>query len=76
MFEDFIALSGDRYYGEDKSVQQALLNLKMSPCYYSEKGRLDGRIESNFGMMRPEGYRKTIRLMELAERFKIPLILH
>ena len=77
LFEDFIALSGDRYYGEDKSVIAGFAKFENESVLVigQEKGEdLDGRIESNFGMMRPEGYRKTIRLMELAERFKIPII--
>ena len=77
IFEDFISLSGDRYYGEDKSVLTgfAKFNGRSILVIGQEKGDdLDSRIERNFGMMRPEGYRKTIRLMELAERFSIPII--
>jgi acetyl-CoA carboxylase carboxyl transferase subunit alpha len=77
IFEDFISLSGDRYYGEDKSVLTgfAKFNGRSILVIGQEKGDdLDSRIERNFGMMRPEGYRKTIRLMELAERFNIPII--
>ncbi len=77
LFEDFISLAGDRYYGEDKSVITgfAKFNGQSVLVIGQEKGEnLDTRIERNFGMMRPEGYRKTIRLMELAEKFKIPII--
>ena len=77
LFEDFIPLSGDRYYGEDKSVLTgfARFNGQSVLIIGQEKGEdLDSRIERNFGMMRPEGYRKTIRLMELADKFKIPVI--
>ncbi len=77
LFEDFISLSGDRYYGEDKSVITGLAKFNgMSVLVIGqEKGDdLDSRIERNFGMMRPEGYRKTIRLMELADKFNIPII--
>jgi len=77
LFEDFILLSGDRYYGEDKSVLTGLgrFNGQSVLVIGQEKGEnLESRIERNFGMMRPEGYRKTIRLMELADRFKIPVI--
>ena len=73
IFEDFIPLSGDRYYGEDKSVLTgfAKFNGRSILVIGQEKGDdLESRIERNFGMMRPEGYRKTIRLMELAERFQ------
>jgi len=77
LFDDFIPLSGDRYYGEDKSVLTgfAKFNDQSVLVIGQEKGDdLDSRIERNFGMMRPEGYRKTIRLMELANRFNIPII--
>ncbi len=77
LFDDFIALSGDRYYGEDKSVLTgfAKFNGKSVLVIGQEKGdNLNSRIERNFGMMRPEGYRKTIRLMNLANKFNIPII--
>jgi len=77
LFEDFIPLSGDRFYGEDKSVLAgfAKFNEKSVLVIGQEKGdSLDSRIERNFGMMRPEGYRKTIRLMKLADKFNIPII--
>ena len=77
LFEEFVALSGDRYYGEDKSVISgfAKFNGKSVLVIGQEKGEnLETRIERNFGMMRPEGYRKTIRLMKLADKFRIPII--
>ena len=77
LFEEFVALSGDRYYGEDKSVISgfAKFNGKSVLVIGQEKGEnLETRIERNFGMMRPEGYRKTIRLMKLANKFRIPII--
>ena len=77
LFNDFIPLSGDRFYGEDKSVIVgfAKFNEKSVLVIGQEKGdSLEARIERNFGMMRPEGYRKTIRLMELANKFNIPII--
>ena len=77
LFEDFISLAGDRYYGEDKSVIAgfAKFNGQSVLVIGQEKGEnLESRIERNFGMMRPEGYRKTIRLMELADKFNIPII--
>ena len=77
LFENFISLSGDRHYGEDKSVLTgfAKFNGQSVLVIGQEKGDdLDSRIERNFGMMRPEGYRKTIRLMELADKFNIPVI--
>ena len=77
LFNDFISLSGDRYYGEDKSVITGFAKFKGSSVLVigQEKGdNLESRIERNFGMMRPEGYRKTIRLMNLANKFNIPII--
>ena len=77
LFEEFIPLSGDRHYGEDKSVISGFgrFNNKSVLVIGQEKGEdLESRIERNFGMMRPEGYRKTIRLMKLADKFKIPII--
>ena len=77
LFKDFIPLSGDRFYGEDRSVLAgfAKFNEKSVLVIGQEKGdSLESRIERNFGMMRPEGYRKTIRLMKLANKFNIPII--
>ena len=77
LFKEFIPLSGDRFYGEDKSVLAgfAKFNEKSVLVIGQEKGdSLESRIERNFGMMRPEGYRKTIRLMKLANKFNIPII--
>ena len=77
LFEDFIPLSGDRFYGEDLSVLCgfAKFNGLSVLVIGQEKGEdLDSRIKRNFGMMRPEGYRKTIRLMQLADKFNIPII--
>ena len=78
LFDDFIPLSGDRFYGEDKSVIAgfAKFNEKSVLVIGQEKGEnLEERIQRNFGMMRPEGYRKTIRLMKLADKFNIPIVL-
>ena len=77
LFEDFISLSGDRHYGEDKSVITGFAKFNGNSVLVigQEKGEnLESRIERNFGMMRPEGYRKTIRLMNLANKFNIPII--
>ena len=77
IFDQFTLLSGDRYFGDDKSVIAGfgLINGKSVLIIGQEKGEdLNTRIERNFGMMRPEGYRKCIRLMKLADRFKIPVI--
>ena len=77
LFEDFIPLSGDRFYGEDKSVLAGFAKFNDNSVLVigQEKGdSLETRIERNFGMMRPEGYRKTIRLMKIANKFNIPII--
>ena len=77
IFSQFTLLSGDRYFGDDKSVIAGfgLINNKSVLIIGQEKGEdLNSRIERNFGMMRPEGYRKCIRLMKLADRFQIPVI--
>jgi len=77
IFDNFIPLSGDRFYGEDKSVISGFgkFNNQSVLVIGQEKGEdLESRIERNFGMMRPEGYRKSIRLMELADKFNIPII--
>ncbi len=77
IFTQFTLLSGDRYFGDDKSVIAGfgLIDNKSVLIIGQEKGEdLNTRIERNFGMMRPEGYRKTIRLMKLADKFNIPII--
>tara|TARA_B100000963_G_scaffold354977_1_gene372403 strand:+ start:366 stop:1472 length:1107 start_codon:yes stop_codon:yes gene_type:complete len=77
IFSKFTALAGDRYFGDDKSVTAGfgLIDDKSVLVIGQEKGEdLNSRIEKNFGMMRPEGYRKCIRLMQLANRFQIPVV--
>ena len=77
IFSKFTLLSGDRYFGDDKSVIAGfgLIDNKSVLIIGQEKGEdLNSRIERNFGMMRPEGYRKCVRLMKLADRFNIPVI--
>ena len=77
IFSQFTLLSGDRYFGDDKSVIAGfgLIDNKSVLVIGQEKGEdLNSRIERNFGMMRPEGYRKCIRLMKLADRFQIPVV--
>ena len=77
IFSQFTLLSGDRYFGDDKSVTAGfgLIDNKSVLILGQEKGEdLNSRIERNFGMMRPEGYRKCIRLMKLADRFQIPVV--
>jgi len=77
IFSSFTALSGDRLFSDDQSVIAGfgLIDKKSVLVIGQEKGEdLTSRIERNFGMMRPEGYRKCIRLMQLANRFQIPVI--
>ena len=77
LFDEFILLSGDRYYGEDKSVISGFAkfeNKSVLVIGQEKEENLDERLDRNFGMMRPEGYRKSIRLMELANKFNIPII--
>ena len=77
IFSQFTLLSGDRYFGDDKSVIAGfgMIDEKSVLIIGQEKGEdLNSRIERNFGMMRPEGYRKCIRLMKLADRFQIPVV--
>ncbi|SVD73564.1 uncharacterized protein METZ01_LOCUS426418, partial [marine metagenome] len=77
LFTNFINLSGDRTFAEDESVLAgfAMFEGKSVLVIGQEKGDdLDTRLKRNFGMMRPEGYRKCIRLMNLANKFNIPVI--
>jgi len=77
IFSNFTPLSGDRLFSDDKSVIAGfgLIDNKSVLIVGQEKGEdLTSRIEKNFGMMRPEGYRKCIRLMKLASRFQIPIV--
>ena len=71
-------MEGDRFYSEDKSVTTGFARFNNTSVLIigQEKGEdLNSRIEKNFGMMRPEGYRKSIRLMKLADKFNIPIII-
>ena len=77
MFEDFIPLGGDRMFGEDQAIVggPARLGGRKVMLIGHEKGNdTASRIRHNFGMGKPEGYRKAIRLMELAGRFGLPVV--
>ena len=77
LFTNFINLSGDRRFAEDEAVLAgfALFDGRSVLVIGQEKGEdLDSRLKRNFGMMRPEGYRKCVRLMKLANKFNIPII--
>lgn len=77
LFEDFTPLAGDRKFGEDEAILGGFARFRgEAVCVLGhEKGSsTETRIRHNFGMARPEGYRKAVRIMELADRFSIPLI--
>ncbi|MBV9137972.1 MAG: acetyl-CoA carboxylase carboxyl transferase subunit alpha, partial [Hyphomicrobiales bacterium] len=77
LIEDFTPLAGDRKFGEDEAVVCGLGRFRgESICLIGqEKGSTtDSRLKHNFGMARPEGYRKAVRLMELADRFSLPVL--
>ncbi|HWG03995.1 MAG TPA: acetyl-CoA carboxylase carboxyltransferase subunit alpha [Beijerinckiaceae bacterium] len=77
LIEDFTPLAGDRKFGEDEAIVGGFGRFRGQPvCILGhEKGSdTEGRIRHNFGMARPEGYRKATRLMELADRFDLPVI--
>ncbi len=77
LIEDFVPLAGDRLFGEDRAIIGGFgrFNGRSVTVIGHEKGHdTQSRVRHNFGMAKPEGYRKAVRLMELAERFKLPLI--
>lgn len=77
IFTDFVPLGGDRYYGDDQAIIGGLARLggRRVVLIGHEKGNdTQSRIKHNFGMGKPEGYRKAIRLMELAGRFNLPVV--
>ncbi len=77
LIEDFTPLAGDRYFGEDEAIVCGFGRFRgESVCIMGqEKGfDTDSRIRHNFGMAKPEGYRKAVRMMELADRFDIPVV--
>jgi acetyl-CoA carboxylase carboxyl transferase subunit alpha len=77
LIEDFTPLSGDRYFAEDEAIMGGMGRFRGKSVMVigNEKGSdTQGRIRHNFGMAKPEGYRKAVRLMELADRFSLPVI--
>ena len=77
LVEDFTPLAGDRLYGEDQAIVGGLGRFggRTVVVLGQEKGNdTNSRVAHNFGMARPEGYRKAQRLMHLAQRFRVPLI--
>ncbi len=77
LLEEFTPLAGDRYFAEDHALTGGLGRFQGRPVMVigQEKGSdTESRLKHNFGMARPEGYRKAIRLMELASRFNVPVV--
>lgn len=77
IFDDFDELHGDRQFADDAAIVGGLARLQGEPVMVigQEKGRqVADKVKRNFGMPRPEGYRKALRLMEMAERFSLPVI--
>jgi acetyl-CoA carboxylase carboxyl transferase subunit alpha len=77
LIEEFVELRGDRKFADDQAIMGGLGRFRGQPVVVigHEKGRdTVGRVKHNFGYARPEGYRKAIRLMEMAERFNLPVI--
>ena len=77
IFNDIVFLHGDKKYADDNAIVGGLAKINSSSIFFigTEKGNtMDTRIKHNFGMAKPEGYRKVQRLLKLAEKFKLPLI--
>jgi acetyl-CoA carboxylase carboxyl transferase subunit alpha len=77
IFTEFDELHGDRRFGDDKAIVGGVARLEGRPVMVigQEKGRaVKDKVYRNFGMPKPEGYRKALRLMEMAERFALPVI--
>jgi len=77
VFTEFDELHGDRHFGDDKAIVGGLARIDDQPVMVigQEKGRaVKDKVYRNFGMPKPEGYRKALRLMEMAERYKMPVI--
>lgn len=77
VFTEFDELHGDRHFGDDKAIVGGIARIDGQPIMVigQEKGRaVKDKVLRNFGMPKPEGYRKALRLMELAERHKLPVV--
>ncbi len=77
LFTDWEELHGDRHFGDDKAIIGGIARLDGKPVMVigEEKGRsVQEKVSRNFGMPKPEGYRKALRLMEMAERFQLPVL--
>jgi acetyl-CoA carboxylase carboxyl transferase subunit alpha len=77
VFTDWDELHGDRHYGDDAAIVSGIARLNEEPVLVvgHQKGRgVKEKVRRNFGMPKPEGYRKALRLMQMAERFKLPVL--
>ena len=77
LIEDFTPLAGDRYFGEDEAIVAGIGRFRgQSVCLMGQEKGFDteSRLRHNFGMAKPEGYRKAVRIMEMADKFDIPMI--
>lgn len=77
MFDEFEEIHGDRHFADDRALVGGIARLEGRPVMVigHQKGReVKEKVRRNFGMPRPEGYRKALRLMEMAERFKMPIL--
>ena len=77
VFDEFTELHGDRAYSDDKAIIGGLARIEGMPVMFigQQKGRTtEEKLHHNFGMPRPEGYRKALRLMRMAEKFEIPVV--
>jgi acetyl-CoA carboxylase carboxyl transferase subunit alpha len=77
LIDDFTPLAGDRYFAEDAAIMGGVGRFQGRPVVVigNEKGSdTESRIKHNFGMARPEGYRKAVRLMDLADKFEMPVL--
>ena len=77
IFDDFDELHGDRHFADDQAIVGGIARIDDRPVMVigHQKGReTREKVKRNFGMPRPEGYRKALRLMEMAERFKLPIM--
>ena len=77
IFTDFVELSGDRTYAEDSAIYGGFAKIDGNRCIVigQEKGKdTESRLKHNFGMPKPEGYRKVLRLFDLANKFSLPII--
>lgn len=77
LIDDFVPLAGDRLFGDDPAITAGIgrfCGLSVAVLGHEKGKDTEGRIKHNFGMSHPEGYRKAIRIMDLADKFKLPLL--